>query len=436
MVTKRHVRRPLRLAWLIVIVLGLGALPGSTPPTSHAQALGPSCTSYERLWGEWCVYTYTNDIPDRVVQGYENIYHASAWQSSTKWNMVIGGWKSQSAQGGNDRVFRLSTTDPYGIANYASDQQGAYQYIDNNWETTASADCPPPYPGLSSVACPVPGTTIVRSKHTVQPDMFAMQWTRPRPAGWTCCDTVFYSYDMRGDFPERDVAVHYAWVDPTGVLQRGGQYGDKNPILPWHTGTSSTRTVNGVSDARVAYDPTTQKFYMAYVEWVGSGAGISIAQSNWTNLKFTLGAQNILSWSSSSRVNPQIVVTGDGPYQYYLFHTVYTANNVAQIWVVKSSGGILGPYLQQDAKLVLSPPATSPYKIVGTPYVFCNTALQPPQWQMYFSAAANDPGETGSEVVGQNFPYNNQILTAFLRKGCEFNPGNPTDPANTPPIWP
>jgi hypothetical protein len=80
--------------------------------------------------------------------------------------------------------------------------------------------------------------------------------------------------------------------------------------------------------------------------------------------------------------------------------------------VVKSSenssaGAIAGDYLQANAKLVLKPPADSPYKIVGTP----------------------------PEIDGQHFPYNNQVFTAFLKKNCEYNSANPTDLPNTPPWW-
>jgi hypothetical protein len=72
---------------------------------------------------------------------------------------------------------------------------------------------------------------------------------------------------------------------------------------------------------------------------------------------------------------------------------------------------------------------------VGTPYVFCNNALNPPQWQMYFSAAAQGSGGVSDEVHGSDFPLNNQILVAFLMKNCEYNPNNPTAPPTTAPVW-
>jgi hypothetical protein len=433
----RNQRRRWRQCWgaLMLVFVSVTATIISAQTVVNAQEAAPQCTAMERLWDGWCVYTYTNDVPDRIVTGYDNIYHASAWQMNNKWYMVVGGWRGEEMQGGHDQVFRLSTSDRYGIARYATDQGGAYQYVGNNWENTASSDCPPPYLDFPLVPCPTEGATV-RSFHTVQPDMFSMGWTRPRPVGWDCCDTIFYSHDFRGFFPETDVGMHYAWVHPNGTLQRAGQYGDNNPVLKWHSGSTPNRSVAAVSDARVVYDPATQKFYMVYVEWSGYDADLSIAQSSWTNLDFTVAQQNLLGWESGSAVNPQIVITGDGPYEYYLFYTRYITTSSSVIKMVKSSGGILGPYLEANSKTVLVPPATSTYKIVGTPYVFCNNALQPPQWQMYFSAAANEPNETGEEVVGQKFPYNNQILTAFLRKGCEFNPANPSDPPNTPPTSP
>ncbi|GAA5527195.1 hypothetical protein [Herpetosiphon gulosus] len=422
--------KPLALVGLILImpaqVKGQPHINNVESPQSVNQVVNnPNCTAYERAWGDWCVYTFTDAVPDKVVNGFANIYHASAWYEDNKWQMVVGGWRTATQD--HDHIFKLSSTDQYGVSSF--NQVGTTAYINNAWETTASADCPPANPYLNETPkpCPVSGTSV-RSYHSVQPDLFSMKWTRPRPAGWTCCDTLYYAYDIQeAHDPEQNVAIHYAWIDANGILQRGGMYGDKNPILNWHIGSTNNRYVTGTSDARVTYDPATQKFYMIYTDHGFSNiltnpvskSFLSIAQSNWTNLAYTNPVTNILPWVGSSNVNGQIVVTGNNPYEYYLFYTVYPSSN-SDIWVVKSSGGITGPYEQQNAKKIISPVA--PYKVAGTPYVFCNTAINPPQWQMYFNGATT--------------ATDNQIFTAFLHKTCEYDANNPTVPSLTPPVLP
>jgi hypothetical protein len=58
--------------------------------------LNTRCSRFERAWGEWCVYTGGDDIPDVLIPGFANIYHPSAWLRGGSWSMVAGGWETSS----------------------------------------------------------------------------------------------------------------------------------------------------------------------------------------------------------------------------------------------------------------------------------------------------------------------------------------------------
>jgi hypothetical protein len=370
---------------------------------SAASGAQSGCSQYERSWGDWCVYTWSDGLPDKIVWGFDNIYHPSVWLRNGQWNMVAGGWKSPAKdQQYRDRVYQLRTSDPYGITGWqlvpGAGAGGAL--VDNAFENAASTDVPREAYALGNSG----RATAYESFHTVQPDVVPVEQYPRQADGSTfpCCDALYYSYDYAGAFPEKQVGVHMGYFDAQGVLQRAGRFGAKNPALDWRSyGSLGGNRVAGVSDARVTYDPQTKQFYMVYGEWWdshkssdGGSATTSLASAGWTNQKFTVVKRNLLDMEAYAG-NPQIVVGPDA--KYYLFYTRFSGGIF-----VASADNIAGPYTAH--KQVLAP--KSGFTTVGTPYVFCNTNMN--QWQMYFYAS------TGGT--------DNQIYTAFLHKSCANPP--------------
>jgi len=142
----------------------------------------------------------------------------------------VGGWiEPPSRQDYHDRIFRLQTADPYGITGWTivKGYKGEDFYIDNTFENANSTDFPADvkYDRNDNPVIPY------QSWHTIQPDVFPFENLPPGAGGvkYTCCDTIFYSYDYEGRFPEFHVGVHYAFITNDGVIQRAGTYGNKNP---------------------------------------------------------------------------------------------------------------------------------------------------------------------------------------------------------------
>lgn len=370
---------------------------------SQASAQAGGCSQYERQWGDWCVYTYDDDKPDKIIWGFDNIYHPNAWFRDGKWNVVAGGWHSGQGQGWQDRVFRFQTSDKYGITGWeiVKGYSGEDFYIDNKFENAKSMDYDL---SITKDRDGKPLTPYV-AYHAVQPSFFPFENYPPAPDGtrFNCCDTIFYAYDYVGALPEKNVGIHYAFVTSDGVLHKAGEYGDKNPLLDWRTYDNATPRVGSVSDGNVVYDPKTKQFYMVYGEWLADGkltksggaAVTSIAVSGWTNLRFQVVARDLLDGVYAG--NPQILVGPDN--KYYLFYTRFEGGIF-----VATADNITGPY--SNNKQVLT--TNSEYPIAGTPFVFCNKELN--IWQMYFYASPKDN------------VYDNQIYTAFMNKSCGLPP--------------
>lgn len=372
------------------------------------------CSPLERQWGEWCVYTGGDDTPDRIIHGFDNVYHPSAWFRNGKWKMLLGGWADPpSNQGWHDQVYLLDTSDPYGISGWriVPDPSGSLAAINNTFDNAGSSDMP------LDVTTDRDGKPVVphRSFHSVQPDVVPFETYPKKPDGGaqTCCDAVYYSYDYEGRFPERHVGIHMAFIDSLGSLQRAGQYGDKNPALNWHSyaGLGGDGVV-GTSDGRVVFDPKTGKFYMVYAEWWDTKRGpyddaatTSLAVADWTNARFRVLKRNLFDMDVFAG-NPQIVVGPNG--KYYAFYTRFGGG-----LFVAEADDITGPYRQHRNIMM----GSSSLPIVGTPFVFCNSTIN--QWQMYFSAS-----DSGAK---------NQVYTAFSHRSCSESPVPTAPPASSLP---
>lgn len=377
-------------------------LPQSTP--------SPTCSQWERLLGDWCVYTNTDSLADVVVTGFENIYHPNVWNRGGVWNMVVGGWRDGASQNYKDRVYRLQTTDPSGMSNWqiVPGYTGLDFYIDNKFEDSTSMDYD------SSITQDRDGNPTIpyEAFHAVQPALFPFEQYPLKPDGtpYTCCDTLLYSFDYAGFFPEKYVGINQVYIANDGSINKAGAFGDKNPLIDWRTYGSATPTVGAVSDGNITYDPKTNKFYLVYGEWYlntftpdGGSAVTSIASSTWTNMRFTPLVRDLFNGTYGG--NPQIVVGPDN--KYYLFYTRFTGGIKVAV-----ANDITGPYT--NSKTVI--PTNSQLTTLGTPYVFCNTNTN--QWQMYF--------------YGSSTPLNNQIYTAFLHQPCFLPPVLSSTPTPSP----
>lgn len=362
-----------------------------------------NCTNAELSWGDWCVYYgldasgNRNLLPQVIIPGFVNVYHPSPWYRNGELNMLIGGWNTLGQQ--NDNTYRLKTSDPLGLGGWeiVPGPGGKQEYIGNFFETPESTNLPSDITqdrNGAPIITDVNGQTVYKAFHTVQPDIIPAY---DHPGKPNCCDTIYYSYDYEGRFPEIHVGVHYAFLDKGGILNKASESTGKNPLIDWHAFDNLGGTVvSGVSDSRVTYDPTTKKFYMAFVEWhYDATASISLAVSEgWSNSKYTVVSRNL----TPAGANPKIIAGPDG--KYYLFYTEFKTLHLS------IANKITGPY--SNDRTVLTPPVDTGLTNPGTPYVFCNRSLN--NWQMYFSA-----GKSITE---------NQIYTAFMRKPC-----------NQPPVW-
>lgn len=362
---------------LLLLVVGVRA--------THSS---PTCLATERLWGEWCVYTGTDDQADKVVLGFDNIYHASVWARGTTLNMVIGGWRTPAVeQSWRDRLYHLITTDPNGVTGWAlvPGASGSSFLVGQDWETAESWNKPAEICRYDAV-------------HSVQPHVLA---AAEHPGGIGCCDVLYYAYDATGMFPESKVGVHWAYFDPSGALVRAGGPGQvKNPLLDWRAyDLLPPPTVVAVSDARGMYDPDTNRFYLVYAEWLnapnpyGNQAVTSLAWTSWSNLPYTVVARDL--GGGAFLGSPQIVRGPSG--SYVLFYTQFLPGGRSEIRA-RTAATIVGPYIAD--RLVLSVPVGQAFDGVSTPTVMCNPTKN--VWQIYFAGKSS----------GLN---NHQIYTGFLR---------------------
>lgn len=382
--------------------------------TSYGNCNSP----YESKWGEWCVYTWTDRLPDKLIANFENIYHPSVYYRNGKYIMFVGGWKNGSAQGWHDKIYKFETTDKYGIGGWnlvKNPQTGSDVYIDNNFENTSSFNPTTEIKSLLGNGNPY------NSTHSVQPSFFPYE---NLPGGQACCDALFYSYDagspkLNGQYnsPETFVLLNTSYIDGSGIPRRAGTYGAKNPILSYKDYWTNAALpplggVLSISDAHSMYDPKTKKFYLVYTEWRGRHANntlnvtLGLASGSWTNSKFYVSKSDLIASKYPFTSNPQIVLGNSG--RYYLFYVSNTSTNYAGFPEIRVSysDNITGPYIGD--KVALSVPQGFSNKVkLTTPYVMCNKVLN--RWQMYFAFSSD----------GLN---NNQIYTAFLEKNCSQDP--------------
>ncbi len=367
----------------------------------NKAASNSNCSGYEKAWGDWCVYTYTDSTPDNLFNA-DNVYHASVFQRNKKLYMAVGGWVNASAQQQKDQIFLFETSDKYGISGWRQVNTGNENnnLISHKLETKNSFT---PLSNMPSKNSRGEQVNPYEAFHAVQPSYVPFE---TYPNGVNCCDAIFYSFDPIGSFPENMVTINTSYVPSNDFkVKPAGEFGDKNPVLTAsEVNKKSGKQAQSVSDGHVLFDKKTGKFYMVFTEWLTTDnprIQISIASAPWTNKKFTINTRNLVP-SSTNNGNPQIVI---GPDQkYYLFYTEFNGNENS-FWVA-SSDSITGPY-KNNKKVLIPPSNDGKSTAVTTPFVTCNKYAD--RWQMFFSYSEKNKNQ-------------NKVYTAFLNRNCNQPP--------------
>jgi len=359
------------------ILSGFLLLLVSQPRLSFAQGK-QLCSSLNRRWRDWCVYTNNKEKPKGLLNNIDNLYHPSVWRQDGRVYLVAGGWRDKVKQGGHDRIFLFHSDDYlYGREGW---QIAAFPFIGNNWDSPSA-------------------------QHSVQPSVFAGPFPL-FPGGPDCCLTIYYTWDVQGGFPENNTTIHWAFMAPNGSLSKVTK---NNPILTKESGSIPEKEITAVHNGHIFYDSQTRKFYLYYNEWLDNNyLAVSVAESDWLDRPFIPIAHDALSGQYSS---PMMVKGGDS--RYYLFFTHWLGVGGSQIEMVAGDEPD-GHFDLANKRVVLDIPESLSSDLAGadTAFVLCNRQLD--RWQMYFSASSAD--EQGSHL-------NNQVYTAFLEsQSCDSPP--------------
>lgn len=359
-----------------------------------ASTQNANCSEFSRSWGEWCVYTFTDATPDPVLPALKNVSFASAWQRDSAWNLIVSGRQESQPTQYAEAVFLFQSSDDFGLTDWEQVQGAGINgsIFDETVDTVESAQ-------LSGVrSSNWNANNIIISQPSVIPveQLPAKEDGSPQD----CCDTITYSFSYSDDETRQFMAIHQTSILPWDMaqLRPAGQFGQRNPIFSKKAYRDvGVEEVLSVRDGRVLFDERTSQFYMVYVEQLeGATSQVSLAQSPWPNLTFSLSTRGILAESAAAQ--PQIVIGGDG--SYYLFYTRPGQQN--EIWVAEAQS-IAGPYVA--SRPVLQAQEGTGVQSVSAPYVFCNSQID--QWQMYFV------GKTDQDT---------QLYTAFLGNSCDQAP--------------
>jgi len=373
------------LFFLVTTFVLLSALGQNQDP--RRQAARPSmrttaCSEFSRSWGEWCVYTFTDDQPESLLP-MQTTSGVTAWFRDGSWNLVASGlMQATGAQAQMQALYRFETNDRYGLANW--------QLVPGARAGGALLDGTDVSAGLSADE-----TAKISILH---PDVLPVETLALTAAGSSeCCDTLFFTAE-RSDTEKTIASAHRVSLLPWDAtrVERVTQAEDDFETLIVGEFTEEGVDRESIRMSRALYDAGNGQFYLLFTQGSES-ARVGLATSSWVNTPYSMVTSTV--FGSQSVLNPQVVRDAAGTY-----HAFYTlADAPTEIWSARSDR-ITGPYTRQ--RMVMAVPEGVGIKQLSAPFLVCNQAIN--QWQLYFVGMA-DSGDQ-------------QLHTAFLTRGCNQPP--------------